>query len=40
MEFVPTGDGLRLAAKRHYQLVPKNGVSDADLDCYRAMVSK
>ena len=37
MEFVPTEDGLRLAAERHYQLVPKNGVSDAELDCYRAM---
>jgi hypothetical protein len=37
MEFAHTDDGLRLAAERHYQLVPKNGLTDADLDLYRSM---
>ena len=37
MEFVHAEDGLRLAAERRYQLVPENGVSDADLDCYLGM---
>jgi hypothetical protein len=37
MEFIPTDDGLRLAAERHYQLVPKDGISEADLDLYRNM---
>lgn len=37
MEFTLTDDGLRLAGERHYQLVPKDGVSDADLEHYRGM---
>jgi hypothetical protein len=37
MEFAHTDEGLRLAAERHYTLVPKNGLTDADLEIYRTM---
>ena len=34
-EFIHTEDGLRLAAEKHYLLVPRDGISDDDLDKYR-----
>jgi hypothetical protein len=37
MEFAQTEDGLRLAAERHYQLVPKDALTDADIDLYRSL---
>ncbi len=37
MEFAETEDGLRLTSERHYTLVPKDDLSDADLQTYRAM---
>lgn len=36
MEFTHTDDGLRLSGERHYQLVPKESLTDADLDTYRS----
>jgi hypothetical protein len=39
IEFVHTREGLRPAADHHFQLFPENRVSDADLDCHRAMDS-
>lgn len=36
MEFTHTDEGLRLAAERHYVLVPKDSLTDADLEAYRA----
>lgn len=35
MEFARTDDGLRLTAERHYCLVPRDLLTDADLDFYR-----
>lgn len=37
MEFAHTEDGLRLTAERHYALVPKDGLTDEDLETYRTM---
>lgn len=37
MEFARTDDGLRLTTERHYQLVPKDLLTDADLDLYRSV---
>lgn len=37
MEFTHTDEGLRLTAERHYHLVPKEALTDADLESYRAM---
>lgn len=37
MEFTHTDDGIRLAGERHYQLAPKDGLSDDDLELYRSM---
>lgn len=37
MELVHTEDGLRIAGERHYQLVPKDGISDVELDQYAQM---
>jgi len=37
MEFTETNEGLRLSCERHYTLVPKDALSDDDLQIYRAM---
>ena len=37
MEFTQTDQGLRLAAERHYTLVPVDGLTDNDLQKYRDM---
>jgi hypothetical protein len=37
MEFTHTEDGLRLVGERHYQLVPRDGVSVEDLKLYQSM---
>jgi hypothetical protein len=36
MEFANTPEGIRLACERHYQLVPKDAVSDEDIEQYRS----
>ena len=37
MEFAHTDEGLRLTAERHYYLVPKEALTDGDLESYQAM---
>ncbi len=37
MEFADTSEGLRLVAERHYRLVPREALSDEDIQSYRAM---
>lgn len=37
MEFAATEDGLRIASERHYILVPKESLTESDLDTYRKM---
>jgi hypothetical protein len=37
MEFAETHDGVRLAAERHYRLVPRELLTSADLESYRAL---
>lgn len=36
MEFTITDEGIRLAAERHYQLVPKDSLTDQDIELYRS----
>lgn len=36
LEFLLTDEGIRLAAERHYQLVPKDSLSDLDVEMYRS----
>ncbi len=38
MEFTQTDEGLRLLSERHYLLVPKDAISDSDLNIYRTSV--
>ncbi len=37
MEFAKTDDGIKLVSERHYQLVPKDALTDADIERYREM---
>jgi len=37
MEFGDTEDGIRLIREAHYQLVPKDGLSDKDIETYRTL---
>ncbi len=37
MEFTDTDDGLRLVGEKHYQLVPKHGLTDGDVELYRSL---
>ena len=36
MEFAITDEGIRLASERHYQLVPKDSLTDQDIELYRS----
>ena len=36
MEFTNTDEGIRLACERHYHLVPKDSLTDQDLEQYRS----
>ena len=38
-EFEQQGDDIRIAAEKHYQLVPPDAVTDEDLVAYRERLS-
>ncbi len=37
LEFAKTEDGIRLASERHYHLVPKDLLTEQDIELYRSM---
>jgi hypothetical protein len=36
LEFAASADGIRVAAEKHYQLVPPDSLTEEDLKLYRA----